>query len=148
MQTSPHLNFKGNCLEAFKQYAEILGGRIGFSMTYGETPMGAQMPQDWHGKIAHARLDFAGQFILGADPPPEHYRAAAGFSLMVATDDPVEAERVFNALAQGGTITMPFGETFWARRFGGCIDRFGVPWMINCGKPLESLATGNRRGSG
>ncbi|HTW38119.1 MAG TPA: VOC family protein [Steroidobacteraceae bacterium] len=139
MQAIPHLNFKGNCREAFKEYAEILGGRIVFSMTYGETPMGGQVSQDQRDRIAHARLDFGGRAILGADPPAEHYHQPAGFSLMVEADDPAEAERVFNALAKGGTITMPFGETFWARRFGGCVDRFGIPWMVNCGKPLDSL---------
>lgn len=139
MQASPHLNFKGNCLEAFKQYAEILGGRIVFSMTYGETPMGGQVAQDQRNRIAHARLEFGGRAIIGADPPAEHYRQPTGFSLMVESEDPAEAERVFSALARGGTITMPFGETFWARRFGACVDRFGIPWMVNCGKPLDSL---------
>ena len=48
--------------------------------------------------------------------------------------DPAEADRVFNALAEGGTITMPLGETFWAVKFGMLTDRFGTPWMINCEK--------------
>lgn len=147
MQTSPHLNFKGNCREAFKLYAETLGGKIVFSMTYGETPMAAQMASDWHDKIAHARLDLGGQTILGADPPADYYRTPAGFSITISATTPEEAERVFNALAEKGTITMPLGETFFARRFGGCTDRFGTPWMVICEKPLEGVAASGRHAS-
>ncbi len=139
MQTSPHLNFKGNCREAFKFYAETLGGRIVASVTYGETPTAARMSSDWHDKIAHARLDLGGQLILGADPPADYYRAPAGFSVTILTSTPEEADRIFSALAEKGTITMQFGETFFARRFGGCIDRFGIPWMVLCEKPLEAV---------
>jgi PhnB protein len=145
MQTSTHLNFKGNCREAFKFYAETLGGRIVASMTYGETPMAARMSSDWQDKIAHVRLDLGGQSIVGADPPADYYRAPAGFGVMLSAATPEEAERVFNALADKGTITMPFGETFFARRFGGCTDRFGTPWMIICEKPLEEVAASGRR---
>jgi PhnB protein len=49
--------------------------------------------------------------------------------------EPAEAERIFNALAKGGSIMMPLGETFWAVKFGALTDRFGTPWMINCEKP-------------
>ena len=59
-----------------------------------------------------------------------------GFSVTLGTDEPAEAERVFAALAAGGTVTMPIAETFWARRFGMLTDRFGTPWMINCEKPM------------
>ncbi len=51
-------------------------------------------------------------------------------------NDPAEADRVFNALAENGAVQMPIQETFWAVRFGMVTDRFGIPWMINCGKPM------------
>jgi PhnB protein len=59
---------------------------------------------------------------------------------MAAVEKPAEAERIFDALAEGGQVTMPFAETFWAHRFGMCTDRFGVPWMVNCEKPLGTVA--------
>ncbi|HTX23463.1 MAG TPA: glyoxalase/bleomycin resistance/extradiol dioxygenase family protein [Steroidobacteraceae bacterium] len=148
MQTSTHLTFNGNCREAFKWYAEIFGGTIVFAMTYGESPMATQVAVDWRDKIAHARLDFGRGYILGADPPPNYYRAAAGFDVMVAVSEPEEAERIFNILARDGTIRMPCGETFWARRFGMCVDRFGIPWMVNCEKPLDAVAASARRAAG
>jgi PhnB protein len=140
MQTSPHLHYPGNCREAFQSYADIFNGRIVFAMTYGESPAAAQTTPELREKIIHARLDFGGQSVLGCDAPPERYRAPQGFDVMAGIDQPAEAERVFKALAQGGKITMPFQETFWARGFGMCTDRFGIPWMINCEKPLADVA--------
>ena len=144
MNTSAHLHFKGNCREAFRFYAQVLAGRIGFAMTYGEAPGAEQTPPHMREQIIHARLDLGEQFLLGCDTPPDRYQAPQGFNIMAAVDEPAEAERVFRALAEGGTVTMPFQETFWARRFGMCTDRFGIPWMVNCAKPLETAAVAAR----
>jgi PhnB protein len=145
MHTAPHLHFRGNCAEAFRFYAETLGGKIVFAMTYGESPAGAETPRDFRDKIIHARLDFGGQFLLGCDAPPDRFQTPQGFNVMAAIDQPDDAERAFKALSDGGTITMPFGETFWAKRFGMCTDRFGIPWMINCEKPLADVAARARK---
>jgi PhnB protein len=145
MQTSAHLHFKGTCREAFKFYAETFGGRIEFAMTYGEAPGAEHAPTEMRNQIIHARLNLGNQFLLGMDASPDHYHAPQGFNVMAAVDKPAEAERLFKALAAGGTITMPFGETFWAQGFGMCTDRFGVPWMVNCEKPLEAVAGAARK---
>lgn len=138
--TAPHLNFKGNCLEAFRFYAETLGGRIVFFMTYGESPAAAHTSPDSRDQIIHARLDFGSHFILGCDAPVDRYQAPQGIQVMAAVEEPEEAERVFKSLAAGGTVTMPYGETFWAKGFGVCTDRFGTPWMVNCAKPMDGAA--------
>lgn len=140
MQTSSHLHFRGNCREAFEFYAELFGGRIPFAMTYGEAPGAEQAPAAVRSQIIHARLDLGEQMLLGCDVTGERYQTPQGFNVMAAVDEPAEAERIFNALSQNGTVTMPFQETFWAKRFGMCTDRFGIPWMINCAKPLEAAA--------
>jgi PhnB protein len=70
---------------------------------------------------------------MGADGPPPH--AAGSTTVNVMTDTPEEAERVFKALAEGGTVHMPIAETFWAHRFGALQDRYGKGWMVNCLKP-------------
>ena len=139
MKTAPHLHFQGNCAEAFKFYADTFGGKIVFSMTYGEAPAGPT-PAEFRDKIIHARLDFGGQFLLGCDATPDHFQPPQGFNVMAAIEEPQEAARTFRALSEGGTITMPFAETFWAKGFGMCTDRFGIPWMVNCEKPLENVA--------
>ena len=145
MNTSTHLNFKGNCREALRFYEQVLGGRIVFAMTYGESPAAAHTPPEMRDQIIHARLDLGTQFLLGCDAPPERYQAPQGFGIMVAVAEPADAERLFQALADDGTVTMPLQETFWAKRFGMCTDRFGTPWMVNCEKPLEAAAGADRR---
>jgi PhnB protein len=69
---------------------------------------------------------------MGSDAPPDRYQRPQGFYVNIGTTDPEEAERVFQALAADGKVSMPLQQTFWARRFGMLTDRFGVPWMVNC----------------
>jgi len=145
MQTIPHLHFKGNCREAFKFYAETLGGKIVFAMTFGEAPGAEQAPAELRNQIIHARVDLGGQFLLGCDVPPDRYQAPQGFNVMAAVDKPADAERLFETLADGGTVSMPVRETFWAHRFGMCTDRFGTPWMVNCAKPMDAGAAAHPR---
>jgi PhnB protein len=138
MQASPHLHFKGNCREAFNFYAETFGGRIAFAMTYGESPAAAQTPPEVRDQIIHARLEFGNHAVMGCDAPGERYQKPQGFNVLATVPELPEAERVFAALARDGTVAMPFGPTFWAHGFGMCTDRFGVPWMVNCEKPLAA----------
>lgn len=138
--TGPHLHFNGNCSQAFKFYAETLGGRVVFSMTYGEAPGAEKTAPEVRNQIIHARLDFGSQFILGCDATGDHYQLPRGFNVCADVEERTDAERVFTALAQDGTVTMPFQETFWAHGFGMCTDRFGIPWMVNCAKPVNAGA--------
>ena len=69
---------------------------------------------------------------MGSDAPPSCYEKMNGFSVTIGTQDPAEAERIFHALADNGTVRMPIQQTFWATRFGMVVDKFGTPWMINC----------------
>jgi PhnB protein len=135
MQLNPYLSFDGRCADAFKFYEKALGGKIVALMSYGETPMKEQMPAEQHGRIAHARMTVGDDVLMGGDAPPQHYRPTQGMTVTLSIDTGAEAERVFSALAEGGTVTMPIAQTFWAERFGMLIDRFGIPWMVNCERP-------------
>jgi PhnB protein len=137
--TLTHLHFRGNCSEAFKFYAATFGGRIIFSMTYGEAPGAAQATPEVRDQIIHARVDFGDDALLGCDVPSDRYQKPQGFNVMASADAPGDAERLFRTLSEGGTVTMPIQETFWAYRFGMCTDRFGTPWMVNCARPVEAL---------
>jgi PhnB protein len=132
MQLNPYLVFNGQCETAFKFYEKALGGKIEGMMTFGASPMAQQAPPDWKNKIMHARLVVDGQALMGSDAPPDRYQKPAGFSVSLQVKDPGDAERVFQALAENGTIQMPIQKTFWSVRFGMLVDRFGIPWMINC----------------
>jgi PhnB protein len=134
MKLTPHisLTFGGQCEAAFRCYAENLNGRITFMLTWGSSPMAADTPPGWEAKIAHATLTIGETVITGGDVPPDRYRQPQGFEIVLAMDDALEAERIFQALADNGTVVMPLQETFWAKRFGVVVDRFGIPWSINC----------------
>ena len=134
-EVNAYLLFKGECEAAFKFYEKTLGGKVEATMTYGDSPMGQHMPAEWRNKIIHARMTVGSTVLMGSDPPPDRYEAPKGFSVSIGLKDPAEAERIFNALSEGGNVKMPIQQTFWAAKFGMVVDRFGIPWMINCEQP-------------
>ena len=134
MQLNPYLTFNGQCEAAFKFYEKCLGAKIEAMMTHAGTPMENHVPSEWRNKILHARLTVGDQALMGSDAPPERYEKPQGFSVSLNVNAPAEAERIFHALAEKGTVQMPLEQTFWAVRFGMCVDRFGIPWMVNCEK--------------
>ena len=132
MKMNPYLHFKGQCEAAFKFYEQRLGGRIGEVFRYAGSPMAAQAPAGWQDKIMHGSVTIGDQVLMGADVASDRYEEPKGFSLSLQIKSPAEAERVFNELAEGGRVVVPLEKTFWAERFGMLVDRFGIPWMINC----------------
>src|SRR5215469_5249519 len=132
MQINSYLIFDGNCEEAFKFYEKLLGGKIDAMLTHEGTPAAGQVPPGWAKKILHARMTVGNAVLMASDCPPERYSKPHGFSVNIGVDNVAEAERIFSALAENGTVHMPLGETFWAERFGTLTDRFGIPWMLNC----------------
>ena len=142
--TLTHLHFRGDCSEAFRFYAATFGGRIVFSMTFGEAPGAGEAPPEVRDQIIHARVDFGNDALLGCDVPPDRYEKTQGFNVMATAEAPGDAERLFRTLSEGGTITMPIQETFWAWRFGMCTDRFGIPWMVNTEQPASQQAAHGR----
>jgi len=134
MQLDPYLFFNGQCEEAFQFYAQCLGGKIEAMLPHAGTPAEEHVPAEWGRKILHARLVAGDKVLMGSDAPPGRFQQPQGFSLSLTIDNPAEAERLFHALAENGTVHMPLAKTFWAARFGMLVDRFGIPWMINCEK--------------
>jgi PhnB protein len=132
MRLNPHLSFGGQCEAAFHFYQRCLGGKIETMLTWGNSPMATEVPREWHEKICHATLTVGATQIMGGDVQPGQYERPKGFQILLGVDDPTDAERIFQALAENGTVQMPMQETFWAVRFGALIDQFGVPWGINC----------------
>lgn len=132
MKLNPYLTFDGQCEAAFNFYAQCIGGEIAALTPYTGTPAEAHVPVEWRNKILHASLVMGDSVLMGSDAPPERFNRPQGFSVSLQIKDPAEAERIFHALADGGTVRMPIQQTFWARRFGMCTDRFGIPWMVNC----------------
>jgi PhnB protein len=105
-------------------------------MTYGDTPMAADSPANIRGRIAHARIVLGDQVLMASDAHTDEHVETKGMTVSLVVDTPTEADRVFEALSAGGEVTMPIAETFWAQRFGMLQDKFGIPWMVNCEKPM------------
>jgi PhnB protein len=136
MKLNPYLGFDGRCREAFEFYAKALGGHIVFIQTIGESPMAAQSPPDTHNRVMHVSLQVGDAVLQGGDAPPGQFAPPAGFCVALHYDEVGEGERVFNALAEGGKIQMPFQPAYWAKGFGMCIDRFGTPWLVNAAQTM------------
>ncbi len=115
-------------------YEKCLGGKRGMTMTWGSSPMAKDAPPGWDDKILNADINVGGLGIAGGDMPAGQYKAPTGVGIMLNIIDVADAERVFKELSEGGKIDMPLSETFWALRYGGVTDKFGVPWQISCGK--------------
>ncbi len=132
MQMNPYLSFNGQCEAAFRFYEENLGAQLGSMFRYGGSPMAGDVPADWSEKIMHGSVTLGGQVLMGGDVAPDRYEAPKGFSLSLQIESTAEGERIFHELGNGGQIRVPLAKTFWAERFGMVVDRFGVPWLINC----------------
>src|SRR3954469_24540114 len=131
MHLSPHLCFDGQCRAAFAAYQQILGGTIQTMLTYGESPMSAQVEPQWHERIVHASLQFGDVELTGVDLLPVDYRKPQGFFVTLTIAGDARANRAFASLAEGGEVRLPFQPTFWSPGFGVVVDRFAIPWEIN-----------------
>ncbi|OLE62869.1 MAG: hypothetical protein AUI36_10375, partial [Cyanobacteria bacterium 13_1_40CM_2_61_4] len=100
IKISSNLTFNGQCEAAFKFYEKCLGGKITLLMTWGDSPMGKEVPQEWAKKVIHARFAVRDQRFIGGDAPPGRYLKPQGFSVVLDITDTKEADRVFNALAE------------------------------------------------
>lgn len=135
LEVSAYVSFKGDCEAAFKYYVEELGAKPGLLFSYANSPMADVVPDGWESKIMHGSVTIGGNLLEGADAPPERYEKPQGFALSLNVATAEEAERVFEKLEDGGKVLYPIARTFWSERFGMVVDRFGIPWMINCERP-------------
>ena len=132
MHLNPYLLFNGDCSEALSFYEQTLDGKIEGKMTFAGTPAAEQAPPEWGDKVLHASIKIGDTTVFASDAPPGHYERPTGLSVSISLNDKAKAEKIFNKLAENGKTTMPFQQTFWAAGFGMCVDRFGIPWMVNC----------------
>jgi len=128
MDANAYLNFNGQCEEAFGFYAKTFGGEIAMLSRWADMPGGC--PPGMEKRVMHANLKLGSASLLGSDSPPDRYSKPAGMGVALSLDGPAKAEAVFAALSQGGSVTMPMQQTFFAPRFGMVTDRFGIPWMV------------------
>lgn len=133
-QTDPYIFFNGNCAEAMRFYEKTLGGKLSVQTPAGSPAEGHTPPGTEH-RVLHARLELEGGGVLMAsdDLSGAEYKGMHGFYVSLIYRTPEEGRRIFDALAAGGQVNMPFGETFFSSGFGMLVDQFGTPWMVNGG---------------
>ena len=133
MAVTPYLFFDGRCEEALDFYKKTLGAEVGMLMRVKDSPQpppDGTYPPGSENKIMHSTFRVGGTTVMASDGCAQGKPKFEGFALSVDAKDEAAADRMFTALADGGQVRMPLGETFFARRFGMVADRFGVGWMI------------------
>ena len=137
MAFHPYLYFGGNCREAFTRYQEIFGGEL-VLLAMSDAPSDQPVPAAQADMIMHAALTLDDNLLMASDDPTtDSFGPVQGMYVNYAVADVDEATRVFDALADGGEVTLPIAETFWSPAFGMCVDRFGTPWMVSAEAPAE-----------
>jgi len=135
-QIANYLSFDGTCAEAMRFYEKVLKGNLKALLTNAQGPgVLEHIPPGNDDRIMHAYLEFDGCVLMAGDSVVGwgEYKGMHGFNLTLSYETVDRAREVFDALAEGGRVTMPFGPTFWAEVSGSLIDRFGTPWIINGG---------------
>lgn len=133
MKVEPYLFFNGQCEEALAFYKVALGAEVTMQMRMSESPEPpppGMVPPGFEHKIMHASMRIGDTTVMLSDGNCATPASFQGFSLSITANDAAQAERFFTALADGGSVQMPLGKTFYSPCFGMVTDRFGVGWMV------------------
>ena len=132
MNVQPYLSFEGRAQEAIDFYKSALGAKVDMVMHFKDAPpeMQAQMSPGSKDKIMHAAFHIGDTQVMASDGQCSGKASFSGVTLTLNAESNDEAEKLFNALANGGQVQMPMSETFFANRFGMVADKFGVGWMV------------------
>lgn len=130
IQVQPYLFFNGRCAEALEFYERTLGATITMCLRFRDCPDPAGQRNNNPDKIMHAGFRVGATEVFASDGCTDSNEAPTGFSLSLTVRNEAAAGRAFHALADGGTVDMPLGSTFFSPRFGMLTDRFGVRWMV------------------
>jgi len=130
-----YLTFEDQCEAAFNFYRSVFGGEFPYVGRYKEMPSETPLPEKDGEKIMHMSLPIGeGTILMGSDSAGEwggKTITGNNISLSVNADSQAEADRIFNGLSAGGTVTLPLNKTFWGAYFGMFTDKFGIYWMVN-----------------
>ena len=138
MAFRPYLFFGGNCREAFTRYKEVFGGELTL-VTMDDVPGEDAPTPEAADSIIHAALTIGDDLLMASDDPTtESFGPVQGMMVSYDAADVDDAKRVFEALAEGGTVTQALEPTFFSEAFGMCTDRFGTPWMVVAPDPNQA----------
>jgi PhnB protein len=130
MQVQPYLSFEGRCDEAIEFYKKAVDAKVDMVMRFKEAPDQSMMSPGTGEKVMHAAVHIGNTQILMSDGRCQGSPNFTGIALALTAATEADAERMFNALADGGQVRMPMTKTFFSSRFGMVGDKFGVGWMV------------------
>jgi len=130
MQVQPYLFFDGRCDEALEFYKKAAGASVGTLMRWRDSPDPQMRPAGNPDKVMHSQFNIGDATLFASDGRNTGQSKFEGFALTIVVKTEAEAEKLFAALGDGGSVTMPLGKTFFSPRFGMLTDKFGVGWMI------------------
>lgn len=133
MGISFHINFNGQCKDAFEYYAQKLDGKIGTMLQFKDSPVSSSVAESRKNEVVHANICIEGVEFSGADLDSKLYEKPRGFYVLLSVNTEEKVKYIFSALEVGGEVILAPQKTFWSTCYGILIDRFGVPWKINCG---------------
>lgn len=141
--TNMYLNFKGNCEEAFNFYKSVFGGEFSYLGYFSTIPESDEyrVPDADKNKVLHVGLPIGTSVLMGSDVGSEmepYFVQGNNFSVSVTAENKAETDRIFNALVEGGKITMPLQNTFWGDYFGMLTDKFGISWMVSFNEEYQN----------
>jgi PhnB protein len=136
-QLTPYLAFNGNCREAMQFYQQCLGGTLDVQVVAG-TPAAEHFPADAQNGVLHSRLETDSILLLASDAGAQPITEGNNIALSLNCNSEEEIESYYATLTEGGTVTMPLGDTFWSAKFAMFTDRFGINWMLNYDKKLAA----------
>ena len=135
---SIYLNFQGNTKEAFEFYKAVFGTEYSSPIMYNrDVPPspGMEFSEEDKGKVMHVALPIlGGTQIMGTDmleSMGHKIKIGNNTTLNLEPDSEEEIHRLYDALSQGATDSMPLQEMFWGSLWGVCLDKFGIRWMFN-----------------
>ena len=136
MKVQAYISFGGRCEEALAFYKKSVDAEITSLMRWKESPDAAMKgPPGYEEKVMNAAFRIGETELMADDGMGDKKAVFKGMTLMIEVADDAEAKRVFTALGEGGSVTMPLAKTFWTSSFGMLTDKFGVPWMVNVESP-------------
>ena len=136
MQVQAYLTFEGRCEEALAFYKQAIGATVTMMMRFKDSPDKSMCTPANENSIMHAAMTIGSSVVMASDGMGKAPPKFEGFALSLDAANQLEADKLFKGLADGGTVTMPPVETFFAKTFGMVKDKFGVHWMVIVAKPM------------
>lgn len=129
MQVIPYFYFDGTAEEAINFYSKVFNAEINGIMRFKEQP-GVQIPAEIAERIMHAEIIISGHPIYVSDSR-DHLKIGENVQININCDSEEEIRRLFNALSEDASVSMPLEKQFWGAIYGALTDKFGISWGLN-----------------